>query len=147
MGWMEGWIAILRHTVFQSSQDDGRVIMERFPPSAGLEPGSARSAGQRLTYWATVTPAFREGVFYWKKNALSLRDTIMLKQMIIMTFFPMCRFLQFWLVKNNGHWLFVSPERLGLTDPFSVPLQFCFSRVNNFCSLQQLPQYSLYSFF
>ena len=74
-GWMDGWIGgwmdsrmdewdcyfISFLTVFQSYQGDGRVIMEgyvqqnllqleRFLPLAGLEPGTARSAGQHLTY-------------------------------------------------------------------------------------------------
>ena len=52
-------------TVFQSNQDDewvkqrNAVAMEpglrlkRSSPWAGLEPGTARSAGQRLTHWAT----------------------------------------------------------------------------------------------
>ena len=46
-------------TVFQSYQDDGWMIMnssvqwnrfrvERFPPEAEIEPGTARSVGQRL---------------------------------------------------------------------------------------------------
>ena len=52
-------------TVFQSYQDGRWVIMKgcvrwnsvyilkRSSPQAGIEPGTARSAGQRLTYWAT----------------------------------------------------------------------------------------------
>ena len=61
---MDGWItcaftSIL--TVFQSYQDDGRMIMkgcvqwtpftlEKISPRAGIEPGTARSLGQRLSY-------------------------------------------------------------------------------------------------
>ena len=33
-----------------------RLRLERFPPSARLEPGTARSVGQHLTYWATAAP-------------------------------------------------------------------------------------------
>ena len=57
-------------TVFQSCQDDGRLIMkgllngtpfmvEKISPRAGLEPGTARSVGQRLTHFATGTPNYR----------------------------------------------------------------------------------------
>ena len=64
-GCVDGRLAILRHLrVFQSYQDDGLVIMEglvqcnpasrlkRVPPPAGLKPRIARSAGQRLAYFA-----------------------------------------------------------------------------------------------
>ena len=52
-------LAILRFfsTVFQSNQDDGWVIaieprlrLKRFSPQTEIEPGTARSAGQCLTY-------------------------------------------------------------------------------------------------
>ena len=54
-------------TIFQSYQDDGWVIMEgcvqwnpvinkRPSSKVGLEPGTARSAGQRLIHWATASP-------------------------------------------------------------------------------------------
>ena len=35
-----------------------RLRLERLPPRTGLESGTARSVGQRLTYWATGAPVF-----------------------------------------------------------------------------------------
>ena len=55
--WLTGdFMAI--STIFQSYQDDDErlcamesgLLLERLPPRAGLEPGIARSVGQRLTY-------------------------------------------------------------------------------------------------
>ena len=34
--------------------------LERFPPLAGFEPGTARTAGQGFTYWATGLPIVYE---------------------------------------------------------------------------------------
>ena len=34
--------------------------LERFPPLAGFEPGTARTAGQGFTYWATGLPKVYE---------------------------------------------------------------------------------------
>ena len=33
---------------------ESRLLLEKFPPQTGLEPGTARSAGQRLTYGAVA---------------------------------------------------------------------------------------------
>ena len=66
--WMDGWLAIFTSfsTVFQSYQDDGRLIMkgcvqrnsvygwEDFA-SNGDRTRSARSVSQCITYWATGT--------------------------------------------------------------------------------------------
>ena len=41
-----------------------RLWLQRIPPRAGLEPGTARSADQRLTYWATGAPSKGEGYIH-----------------------------------------------------------------------------------
>ena len=54
-------------TAFQSYQDDegfnirllameSRLRLARYPPRVGLEPGTARSVDQRLTYCTTRPP-------------------------------------------------------------------------------------------
>ena len=67
---MDGWMTCYFtsfSTVFQSYQDDVRIIIKglcngvpftvgKVSPRAGLEPPTARSVGQRLTYWVTGTP-------------------------------------------------------------------------------------------
>ena len=59
---MDNFLFTSFSTVFQSHQDDVRVIMkgclwlERFPTQAGLESGTARSVGQRLTHLVTGAP-------------------------------------------------------------------------------------------
>ena len=61
---MDGWIVILRprfSTVLQLFQDSWKVIMKRYVHvwkkshlnAQGIVHGTARSAGQRLTFWAT----------------------------------------------------------------------------------------------
>ena len=35
---------------------ESRLLLERFPPQVGTEPGTARSVGQRLTHRATRAP-------------------------------------------------------------------------------------------
>ena len=69
-GWMDGWTTRC-YALFKSiSVISGRRVcnnerllaveprlrLKRFPPSTGLELGTARSAGQRLTYSATAAP-------------------------------------------------------------------------------------------
>ena len=59
-GWMTCDFTVFQFTVFQSYQDDGRVIMKgcvpgtpftvEISPRAGLKLGTARSAGQHLTH-------------------------------------------------------------------------------------------------
>ena len=60
-GWMDGWMRFYFFflTLLQSCQDDvwmkmkavePRLRLERFPPPAGLEPGTAGLVRQRLTH-------------------------------------------------------------------------------------------------
>ena len=61
--WMDGWLAILHpyqqyFSHIKMMLDDNerlepRLRLGRFPSQLGLQPKTARSVGQRLTYWAT----------------------------------------------------------------------------------------------
>ena len=42
--------------------------LERFPPLAGFEPGTARATGQRFTYWATGLPKVYEAYVHSGTN-------------------------------------------------------------------------------
>ena len=42
--------------------------LERFPPLAGFEPGTARVAGQGFTYWATGLPKVYEAYVHTGSN-------------------------------------------------------------------------------
>ena len=42
--------------------------LERFPPLAGFEPGTARAAGQGFTYWATGLPKVYEAYVHTGSN-------------------------------------------------------------------------------
>ena len=61
-GWMDGWITFdftSFSTVFQSYQDDVRLIMKSCVQwNSGDRTRSARSVGQRLTLWVTGAPYF-----------------------------------------------------------------------------------------
>ena len=54
--------------------------LERFPPPAGFEPGTARAAGQGFTYWAKGLPKVYEAYVHTGSN---------LKVLIAHTFFFM----------------------------------------------------------
>ena len=49
------------------------LLLKRFPPQAGLEFRAARSAGQRLTNWATGAPVSLEEEPLWKEARYRLK--------------------------------------------------------------------------
>ena len=78
-----GWLAILRVLFNSISVISGGWVgnnerlcaiehhswLKRSPPRAGLEPETARSTGQRITYWATGAPAALKTVeFQWLEH-------------------------------------------------------------------------------
>ena len=57
--------------------ENGRLgAMEHcFPPRAGLEPDTARSAGQSFTYWATRAPCRTVEVQFQKQSAVRIIES------------------------------------------------------------------------
>ena len=47
--------------------------LESFPPAAGFEPGTARAAGQRFTYWATGLRKVYEAYVHTGSNLTALQ--------------------------------------------------------------------------
>ena len=47
-----------------------RLRLKRSPPQAGIEPGTARSVGQRLTHWATRAPRHLKNIYFGIRQLL-----------------------------------------------------------------------------
>ena len=60
--------------------------LERFPPLASSEPGTARAAGQRFTYWANRLPKVYEACVHTGSN-LKVLIAHPCRMFFFMTFF------------------------------------------------------------
>ena len=77
-GWMDGWNTILRPSNSISAISERRLgenkrlcaMKPRFPPQAGLEPGTVSSVGQWLTYWATGLWIYRNLIYSQGTNRI-----------------------------------------------------------------------------
>ena len=73
--------------------------LERFPPLAGFEPGTARAAGQGFTYWATGLPKVYEAYVHSGSNQKVLIAHPC--KMFFMTFFFSYRTFHFYANLSN----------------------------------------------